>query len=149
MQVSIKKVVIQDANRLTTIAITAKRYWGYPEAWIQLWTSGLTITTTFIESNELFKAVYQDKILGFCALVFKEDKVEIEHCWVAPAYIGHGIGQQLIEYALVFISKKAIQKVEVVSDPNAIGFYEKMGFKQIGTYQSQPNNRLLPLMSLM
>ena len=45
-----------DAEQLTRIALAAKRYWGYPEAWIESWRSLLTITPGFIKANETWIA---------------------------------------------------------------------------------------------
>ena len=46
-----------DADSLTAIAISAKRHWNYPEAWIQHWiTKGLGITEEYILANETWIA---------------------------------------------------------------------------------------------
>ena len=145
---NIKPVKVEDAEALTNIALAAKQHWKYPKEWLELWKEGLTITTKFIEENNLYKAVEGTTIIGFCAIIYHADKAEIEHCWVLPSSIGKGIGKRLLDYAFEQILENNFHIVEVVSDPNAIGFYQKIGFQQIGTYTSQPQNRQLPILQL-
>ncbi len=40
-----------DANRLTSIAVAAKRSWGYPEAWLELRRPLLMLTSDFASSQ--------------------------------------------------------------------------------------------------
>jgi hypothetical protein len=47
----------EDADALTRIAFAAKRYWGYPESWIQHWRDGLTITPEFVRNSRVYAAV--------------------------------------------------------------------------------------------
>ena len=46
----------EDAETLTTIALEAKRHWGYPEHWIKHWESDLTISSGFIRENHVYVA---------------------------------------------------------------------------------------------
>ncbi|WP_035235910.1 GNAT family N-acetyltransferase [Desulfobacter vibrioformis] len=67
-----------------------------------------------------------EKILGFIGVA--DSKIEM--LFVAPDYIGQKFGQTLTEYA---INNLAASKVDVnEQNPNAIGFYHRMGFIQAG-----------------
>jgi len=122
----------EDAATLTTIALDAKRYWGYPEHWIKHWESDLTITSEFIRDNHVYVAEENGEIRGFYALCVTGDKAELEHMWVTPAAIGTGIGKDLFLDAMERAAKVNVDAVEISSDPNAAGFYKRMGATQIG-----------------
>ena len=126
----------EDAQTLTTIALDAKRHWGYPENWITHWESDLTISSDFIRDNHVYVAEDNGEIRGFYALCVAGDKAELEHMWVTPAVIGTGIGKELFLDAMERAAKLNVNAVEISSDPNAAGFYKRMGATQIGEIDS-------------
>jgi len=121
-----------DADVLTTIALEAKRHWGYPEHWIKHWESELTITADFIRENHVYVAEENGEIQGFYALCVADDKADLEHMWVTPARIGTGVGKELFLDAMERAAQLKVSAVEISSDPNAAGFYQRMGATQIG-----------------
>ena len=126
----------EDAQTLTTIALDAKRHWGYPENWIKHWEADLTISSDFIRDNHVYVAEDNGEIRGFYALCVAGDKAELEHMWVTPAMIGTGIGKELFLDAMERAAKLNVNAVEISSDPNAAGFYKRMGATQIGEIDS-------------
>lgn len=128
----IRPAATDEASRLTTIALEAKRYWGYPEHWIKHWESDLTISPDFIRDNHVYVAEENDEIKGFYALCVSGEKAELEHMWVTPERIGTGIGKELFLDAMERAASLDVSAVEISSDPNAAGFYKRMGARQIG-----------------
>ncbi len=141
MKLEIRKVKPEEAATLTDIAFTAKRYWGYPESWIEAWREELTITSDYIQSNIVFAAEENDRLIGFYAMVTLPGKTELDHLWVLPEAIGKGIGRQLLEHAIGQVMVAGGNKLEIVSDPNAEGFYLKAGAKRIGEVISEIEGR--------
>jgi GNAT superfamily N-acetyltransferase len=135
-EVTIRRSSPEDAATLTTIALDAKRHWGYPEHWIKHWESDLTISSDFIRDNHVYVAEEDGEIRGFYALCVAGDKAELEHMWVTPAVIGTGIGKELFLDAMERAAKLNVSSVEISSDPNAAGFYKRMGATQIGETDS-------------
>ena len=137
-----------DHEILTRIAIESKRHWKYPEEWIFGWLEDLTISPKYIEKNYVFKLSEKANgtIIGFCALEWREDTEELEvaHLWLKSRFIGKGLGKQLLEYGLKSMEQLPVRTVRVTSDPNALGFYKKFGFKENGFVESTPKGRLLP-----
>jgi GNAT superfamily N-acetyltransferase len=146
----IRRALPTEAEALTAIAQDAKRYWGYPENWLQLWQDDLTIQTEFIEKNPVFVAEDSGQVLGFYALVLGGDKAQLEHLWVAPARIGSGVGKELFLHAMQNAAGQNVSEVEISSDPNAEGFYQKMGAHRIGESVSEIDGqpRSLPLLTI-
>ena len=135
-----------DAQALTTIALEAKRYWGYPEHWIKHWESELTISPEYIRDNHVYVHEDDGEIRGFYALCVDGNKAELDHMWVTPAAIGSGIGKELFLDAMERAAKLNVNAVEISSDPNAAGFYKRMGATQIGEVDApidgQPGRKL-------
>ncbi|MEP6913854.1 MAG: GNAT family N-acetyltransferase, partial [bacterium] len=69
----IRKAATADAVTLTAIAHDAKRHWGYPEHWLRHWQDDLTISPDFVAANEVYVAELDGEVLGFYALILRED----------------------------------------------------------------------------
>jgi len=146
----IRPATSDEATALTQIALDAKRYWGYPEHWIKHWESDLTISPEFITGNQVFVFDTEGEIRGFYALCITEHAAELEHMWVAPQHIGTGIGKELFLDAMDRAAGLNVSEVELTADPNAAGFYERMGAKRIGESNSTIDGkaRVLPRMKV-
>jgi len=121
-----------DAAVLTEIALAAKRHWGYPEKWIEGWRDLLTVRPEFIANNETYAAVLDDRIVGFYALGFKNDRMDLLHMWVLPAAMGRGVGRSLFTHCLQRARELGCRELEIEADPNAEGFYQQMGARRVG-----------------
>ena len=150
MKVSIRRSRASESDRLTEIAHLAKRHWGYPERWIELWKDILTITPDFISTYEVYSADDGRDILGFYALIMNGDKATLDHLWIDPKYIGMGLGKELFNHAVEKAAEMRAAIIEVESDPNAEGFYKHMGARRIGETSSEldGHERILPLLAL-
>lgn len=146
----IRRATVDDTATLTNIAHDAKRYWGYPEHWIKHWQDELTISNDFVSENEVYLLACEDEVRGFYALVVRNDKAELEHLWVAPQHIGAGVGKELFIHAMQRAAGRNVSEVQISADPNAEGFYKKMGAHRIGEIQANMDNkpRTIPRMAV-
>jgi GNAT superfamily N-acetyltransferase len=137
------------AARLTELAFAAKRSWGYPARWITLWNDLLTITPEIIQTNEVYAAVLADAaIAGFYALLPDRPMPRLEHLWVLPALMGRGIGRALFAHALERASALGATQIQIESDPQAEGFYLRMGARRLGETVTDLDGqrRILPIL---
>jgi ribosomal protein S18 acetylase RimI-like enzyme len=67
-----------------------------------------------------------------------------------PEFIGLGIGKQLFRHALATARERGYKTLQLEADPNAIGFYEKMGMHKIHEHRSEVDGqpRFLPIMEM-
>jgi N-acetylglutamate synthase-like GNAT family acetyltransferase len=137
----IRRATTDDTATLTNIAHDAKRYWGYPDHWIEHWRDELTISNDFVNANDVYVSVNDDEVRGFYALVVRNDKAELEHLWVAPKHIGTGVGKELFLHAMQRAGSRDVSEVQISSDPNAEGFYQKMGAHRIGEIQADMDDK--------
>jgi len=147
---TIRRASPAEADVLTTIAHDAKRHWGYPEHWIKHWQDDLTISAAYLETNPVFVAEKDDQVLGFYAVIIRQDKAELDHLWVAPTHIGSGVGKELFLHAMQGAARRNVSEIEILADPNAEGFYRKMGAHRIGESVSEIDGqpRSLPRLSI-
>ena len=68
--------------------------------------------------------------------------------FIDPPYIGKRIGRQMFNHLKAFCLDKGIPELNILADPNAAGFYLKMGFQRIGRHPSRPEGRMLPVLAL-
>lgn len=146
---SIRRAQGADAPALTEIAQAAKRHWGYPERWLEIWKDALTITPDFVSVHKVYVAIVGDEIAGFSALVEGEESVWLEHLWVSPKHIGTGVGKALFVHAAAEAASTGALVMEIESDPNAEGFYKRMGAARVGEVASEIDGekRVLPLLA--
>jgi GNAT superfamily N-acetyltransferase len=87
---------------------------------------------------------------GFYALTGTGRELELEHLWVSPAWIGTGAGRLLFEHATDLAASRGASSVKIEADPNAEGFYLRMGAKRTGqnVYEIEGHRRALPLMAV-
>ena len=146
----IRTASTEDAATLTAIAHDAKRHWGYPDHWIKHWQDDLTISPEYVASNQVYVAEQEGELLGFYALIIRHDKAELDHMWVAPAHIGTGVGKELFLHAMQRAARENVSEVEIEADPNAEGFYRKMGAYRTGETVSEIDgqSRTLPRLTV-
>ena len=140
----------EDADALTKIAFDAKRSWDYPESWIEGWRDILTIGAEFIAANAAYVAIENGRPVGFYLLTMEIDDIHLDHLWVLPAAMHRGIGRSLFEHAVAQTRTLGFHLIKIEADPNAEGFYERMGARRIGSNVTEVagNRRELPLLVL-
>jgi len=160
----IQKIHINRANNtdsdiLTEIAFFAKRHWNYPDEYYEIWKDELTITEKYLKQNIVYKAVYEEFIVGFYSIV--ENKSDfysgdilvqkgfwLEHIFIRPEYHRFGIGTKLINHAKHISEETGIQNLLIFVDPNAKGFYDRIGAEFLYDSKSSIPERLIPVYNL-
>lgn len=148
--IHIRPVRPNEADVMTEVALAAKRHWGYPERWIEIWTPQLTFAPEYFEKNESWAAVENGETVAFYTLLEANDIASIENLWVLPEFMGRGIGRRLFLHAVEIASQRGYQLLQLEADPNAVGFYERMGMHKIGERHSEVDGqpRVLPIMEI-
>lgn len=147
MQIQIRRAVRSDSERATELARAAKAHWKYPAEWLASWQADLAITAEMIDRHPTFVACLGDEVVGVCQLQEADERVMLEHVWVDPDVHGRGVGRALVEHA----RREAPGIMMVVADPNAVGFYVKLGARPVGEVAGpMPGapDRTLPLLEL-
>ncbi|MFL6289726.1 MAG: GNAT family N-acetyltransferase [Thermoanaerobaculia bacterium] len=149
----IRRAQESDATELTRVAHEAKRHWGYPKRWIELWRDDLTLSPEFIAGNEVYLAEDGCEAQGFYGLVAASPASPdwtLEHFWVRPAAMGKGLGRLLFEHARAVAGSAGASGLAIDADPNAEAFYLHMGAVRVGEIRSEIDGqpRVRPLLRL-
>jgi GNAT superfamily N-acetyltransferase len=81
-----------------------------------------------IASGAIFVAELQSLVVGFGEAI----PGEILAVFVDPAYAGKGIGSALLKRAIAVACAGYAGPLRLASTLNAVGFYERFGFSQVG-----------------
>ncbi|MFN2456582.1 MAG: GNAT family N-acetyltransferase [Chitinophagaceae bacterium] len=86
------------------------------------------------EKNNLLIAAYEDdQMLGCCMLVEEDPKtVRLRQMAVLNDLQGKGIGRALTQFAENLARDRGYKKITMHARKDAVGFYEKTGYKKIG-----------------
>jgi GNAT superfamily N-acetyltransferase len=163
-ELRIRPALPAEADALTAIALAAKRHWGYPEAWIELWRRELTYTSDSFARLTIFCAEIAGDVVGVCSLSFDQPEApgpldppegaadpggaEIEGLWITPSHMRRGIGAALMAHAVDEARRQGAHHLRIVADPYAVAFYETLGARHVGTLASRPAGRELPVLRL-
>ena len=147
-ELEVRRAAPGEADALSRIAFAAKGHWGYPGEWMERWRDALTVSPDFVDRNEVWAAVADDGPAGFYALVGRGRVLGLEHLWVSPARMGTGVGRRLFDHAVRRAASLGAEAVEIEADPNAEGFYARMGARRVGeeVYELDGERRVLPLL---
>ena len=132
MNPTIRRADRTDAAVLTAVAHAAKRHWNYPEAWILEWREQLTVTPTYVDEHRVFVVEVDGTVGGFYALNGNSPVIELDHMWLDPEHIGHGLGRRLVEHCIAEARAGGSRSIEIDSDPHAEAFYAHLGARRIG-----------------
>lgn len=77
-----------------------------------------------------------DDLVGF---VVVQDHCQLTHLFVLPGFQGRGIGRSLVEAAVESCRHRSpCKKIYLNASTNACGFYEALGFRQVGPGVDRP-----------
>jgi N-acetylglutamate synthase-like GNAT family acetyltransferase len=131
-----------DEPRLRALAEASKGYWGYDTERVRSWAEALDF------SRDIWVAEVDGEIVAWLALLPPSGGVcELDDLWVAPNAIRSGIGTTLFRHAAEQARAAGARALRWEADPNAVGFYERMGGKKVGTVISEWG-RTLPVMQV-
>jgi ribosomal protein S18 acetylase RimI-like enzyme len=137
---------IKDSKLLSSIAFNSKKNWGYSNGLMNLWKEDLEITEDYIRENKTVKAFDGKTFLGFFAIKNIDiQNAELDHLWLKPENIKKNYGREIFSHIIEYLSSNGIEKMTLIAEPNAIGFYQKMNGSPVGKFQSKISGRVLDI----
>ncbi|MFE6137109.1 GNAT family N-acetyltransferase [Bacillus sp. NPDC057893] len=134
-----------EAGELSELALFSKASWDYSEEFILSCKEELTITEEYIKNNFVYVLENNNMKIGF--FLFLRNENALDFLYIHPCFKGKGYGKILWEFVIEQANELGIKSFTIDSDPNAKGYYLKMGAKLIGETPSTVfKNRLLPLL---
>jgi len=116
-----------DFERLRRIAVDSKAHWGYDQALVEEWAEGGDFEPESLGNRLVYVAEAEGGPVGWASLIPRGDVGWLEDLWVEPAWIGRGVGRMLFEHVKEGARELGARRLEWEAEPNARGFYERMG----------------------
>jgi GNAT superfamily N-acetyltransferase len=133
--ITVRLARVEEAPLLSSIARAAKARWKYPAAWVAAWASELAFSEQTFERMTVVvaeDAAVDGLVLGVAALERRAAGWSLEHFWVDPTAEGRGVGRALFTHVVDIVRDSGGGTISITSDPNAAGFYERMGARAVG-----------------
>jgi len=87
--------------------------------------------------------------VGYALVRVDGDSAYLRDLFVETGRFRAGIGKALFSAAVQYARERGATELRLVGDPNAVGFYERMGMHQIASEPSiAGEGRTLPIMAL-
>jgi GNAT superfamily N-acetyltransferase len=144
---------------LTDLSRRSKAHWGYDQELLGRWLDDLSISPEDIDRDAVLVAEAGDasaRIVGFARVtrgatpvVTASAPAQLKDLWVEPRDIGSGVGRALFAAAREVARTLPADQLLIVADPNAEGFYLRMGARRVGEEASEVvDGRRLPILLL-
>ena len=127
MGVAVRDGREQDFARLREIAVDAKAHWGYDRAQVEDWAKQGDFEPESLRARLVYVAEADGRAVGWAALIPRGEVGWLEDLWVEPAWIGRGVGRILFEHVADRARGLGAKRLEWEAEPNATGFYQRMG----------------------
>jgi GNAT superfamily N-acetyltransferase len=143
--ITFRRASPEDAEELTALTIASKSHWGYDQEFMDRARPSLMVTRDYIEANDCWVAEAGGGTIGWFSLVNRPDALLLDNFFLSPTRIGSGVGRLMWRRALNRAKTLGAERVVLEADPNAAGFYERMGARLTGSVRIPSTNRELPV----
>jgi len=111
----------------------------------------LTVRPAAIDAGRVWVVEADGAVTGVASVAdadpTSECDYEIAHLFVEPSAMGEGVGRLLFEQCVTWVQSNGGGKLEILSDPGAAPFYQRMGARLVGDAPSDAiPGRRLPLL---
>ena len=149
VELSFRKALPAEAQALTELAFRSKRAWGYDEHFMELVTPDMVVRPENLTSEHGIIAEENGVAVGYAIVKADGKHAFLRDLFVEPERLRRGIGTALFWEAVHYAQTLGAQELTLGGDPNAIGFYERLGMRKIGEERSiVGGRRMLPVMAL-
>jgi GNAT superfamily N-acetyltransferase len=145
----IRRARPHEGERLREIAAAAKSHWGYDEEWVGGWAATGDFSARALAEKDVFVAEVEGRPVAFAVLLDEGAICVLDDLWVEPAWIGRGLGSRLFRRCAERARRLGAERLEWEAEPNAVGFYEKMGGRYLRDGEPTTSGRIVPVMGVV
>lgn len=151
MPIELRRARIDEAKDLTELSMRSKRSNGYDDVFMAACQEELTVTPEKMTAGEYWLAE-DDGLLG-CVCLLADVAVssgEVHAFFVDPIHQRRGVGRLLWQCLVEQAKIKGLTRLHLDADPEAVPFYQAMGFSIAGqTPSGSVPGRTLPKMEIV
>jgi GNAT superfamily N-acetyltransferase len=138
--------------------VAGKGYWNYPDSFMARFRAELAIHADYIlDKNTIVRCEeVNGSVIAFYSVVKLDETRQagtvtmekgywLDHMFVLPSCHKKGIGTRLFLDMKAALAAQQADRVRIFVDPNAKGFYEKMGASLVRYSDSSVPGRKIPV----
>jgi GNAT superfamily N-acetyltransferase len=144
----IRPVDPHEGERLREIAIAAKSYWGYDLDQVVQWAAMGDFSPRGLSEKEVYVAETQGHVIGWASSISRGDVCWLDDLWVAPEWISRRVGSLLFRHVADRAKQCGATRMEWEAEPNAVGFYRKMGGRYLRDSEPSIWGRVIAVMGI-
>ncbi|TGY90235.1 N-acetyltransferase [Marinicauda algicola] len=131
---------------LDSLILRSKAHWGYDDAMMEIMARWLGLAPEAIGEDRVRVARLGAITAGVAQIgAVSGGGCELDLLFIDPQSIGTGVGRHLYAWATETARRRGAQRMTILSDPFARGFYEAMGARYLGDRPSEAvPGRFLP-----
>ena len=148
MDVCIRSVAPDEGERLREIAIAAKGHWGYETDRVREWAAMGDFSAAGLQQKDCYIAAVEGRAVGWAAAIDRGEVWWLDDLWVEPEWMGQGIGRLLFRHAAERGRQAGAARMEWEAEPNALGFYNKMGGRYLHSSEAGAWGRVNAVMGV-
>jgi GNAT superfamily N-acetyltransferase len=134
---------------LSDLCLRSKAVWGYDQTFLDACRAELTIRAEELARSTLCVAEHDGALVGVAQIVVTDHTADLQKLFVERGAIGLGVGRLLFDWAMRSARELGARRLMIEADPDAAGFYKKMGAVECGSVPSGSiPGRTLPLLQI-
>jgi len=122
---------VDEGALLKEIAIRSKAHWGYGLERVREWADHGDFSPEMLQKLALYVGEAGGRVIAWASVEKRGETAWLADLWVEPEWIGKGIGSRLFRRAAEHAREAGAARMEWEAEPNALGFYEKMGGRYV------------------
>ncbi len=130
------RIAPDQQSAINALILRSKAHWGYDAAMMDVMARVLRVDMDAAGAGRAIAGWIEDQPVGVAQVSdpYKDERgraMELDLLFIAPEAIGTGLGRQLYEWAVDQARAAEAQRLDILSDPFARGFYTAMGASYI------------------
>jgi GNAT superfamily N-acetyltransferase len=146
--VRIREGAVADFARVREIAVASKAHWGYDLAQVEEWAEAGGFDPESLSRRLMYVAEHEGEPVGWASLIPRGKVGWLEDLWIEPSWIGCGVGSLLFQNVADRARELGAERLEWEAEPNARGFYERMGATYVRDSEVTEWGRVLEVLGL-
>ena len=120
-----------EKDALEALQLRASLVWEEYREQLRAHPDAIELPAEAIAAGRVRVALHDGGVAGFSVVTdIRDGACELDGLFVEPELMGRGIGRELVDDAVA--RAHAATRLDVIANPRAVGFYEKLGFRHAG-----------------